>query len=38
MRFSCFSLSYMVWFGFFVLWHIELRGLFNAEVIVVEKD
>ena len=23
--------------GFFVQWHIDLRGLFNAEAILVEK-
>ena len=28
----------MVWFGFFILWNINLRGLFNAEaILVVEK-
>ena len=25
----------MVWFDFFVLWHINLRGLFNAEAILL---
>ena len=26
-----------LWFGFFVLWHINLRRLFNAKVIFVER-
>ena len=26
-----------IWFGFFVLWHINLHGLFNAKAILVEE-
>ena len=27
----------LVWFGFFVEWHIILRGLFDAQTILVEQ-
>ena len=27
----------LVWFGFFVLWHINLHGLFNTNAILVEQ-
>ena len=26
----------MVWFGFFLLWHINFRGLFNTKALLVE--
>ena len=28
----------LVWFGFFVLWHINVRGSFNASVILVREN
>ena len=31
------SLTYKVWFGFFVLWHINLCRLFNAKDTLLEE-
>ena len=35
---SFFTINFHVWFGFFVLWHVNLRGLFNAKSILVEEQ
>ena len=30
--------GWIKWFGFIVKWHINLRGLFNAKAILLEKQ
>ena len=38
MDFPISSFVVFVWSGFFVKWHINLRGLFNAKAIHIEEQ
>ena len=32
------TVKYICWFRFFDQWYIKVRGLFNAEVILIERQ